>query len=173
MPDPLVLLGTLAKVADNLSKSSAQVAFRLNSVRQQLNLDGNPLIENLVVFAEHLQAEAEEMVLSSTSSRSTTTSTVKAAAMNVSGDGGYKKPYEKGSSSVRPCRYWKTDGGCLKVDQCKWAHAKLEPHEGRCFRCSAPRGIVLPNGKALLEMMHRSMEGVELKEMIRRTTTRK
>ena len=138
LPDPLVLLGTLAKVADNLSKSSAQVAFRLNSVRQQLNLDGNPLMENLVVFAEHLHAEAEEMVLSSTSSRSTTTSTVKAAAMNVSGDGGYKKPYEKGSSSVRPCRYWKTDGGCLKADQCTWAHTKLEPHEGRCFRCSAP-----------------------------------
>ena len=126
-------------VADNLSKNSAQVAFRVNSVRQQLNLDGNPLMSNLVVFAGHLQAEAEEMVLSSTSSRSKTTSTVKAAAMNVrGGDDGYKKPYENGKGNSRECRYWRTDGGCLKGDQCTWAHTKLEPHERRCYRCSAP-----------------------------------
>ena len=42
LPDPMVLAGVLGRVSDTLSKSGAQVGFRLASTRQQLQLDCRP-----------------------------------------------------------------------------------------------------------------------------------
>ena len=44
-----------------LAKSGAQVAYRLATSRQQLLIDTRPTLDNLKIFAEFLQAEAEEL----------------------------------------------------------------------------------------------------------------
>ena len=57
LPDGLVLLGVLSKCTDVLSGKSPQVAYRLNMIRQQLNLDQLPTAETILSYSEHLQAK--------------------------------------------------------------------------------------------------------------------
>ena len=63
VPDGLVLLGALTKCIDVLSGKSPQVAYRLNLVREQLSLDQLPTADAIMHYSEHLQAEAEELVI--------------------------------------------------------------------------------------------------------------
>ena len=142
LPDGLVMLGALSKCTDFLSGKSPQVAYRLNMVRQQLNLDQQPTLSSILIFSEHLQAEAEELVLSGVSKG---VSNVRAAAMGLSTDvppippglspedlGNKPSPPKKGA-----CKYWNGDKGCNRGDLCKFFHASLDPQSGRCFNCSA------------------------------------
>ena len=80
LPDGLVRLGALSKCTDVLSGKSPQVAYRLNMIRQQLNLDQLPTAETILSYSEHLQAEAEELTLSVPVKA---TSAVRAAALGV------------------------------------------------------------------------------------------
>ena len=63
LPDALVLVGVLQQGSEVLSRRSPQVAYRLNMIRQQLNLDQRPNLSSVMTYAEHLQAEAEELTL--------------------------------------------------------------------------------------------------------------
>ena len=138
LPDGLVLLGALSKCTDVLSGKSPQVAYRLNMIRQQLNLDQLPTAETILSYSEHLQAEAEELTLSVPVKA---TSAVRAAALGVppgipqnpQTETEQKPPYLK----KRACRFWMPEKGCSKGDQCTYAHATLDPHSNRCFNCSA------------------------------------
>jgi hypothetical protein len=47
-----------------LSMKSPQVAYRLNTIRQQLGVDRQPVFGAVWSFSEHLQAEAEELMIS-------------------------------------------------------------------------------------------------------------
>lgn len=141
IPDGLVLLGALGRCTDLISGKSPQVAYRLNMVRQQLNVDQAPELGSILSFSEHLQAEAEELVLSGISKG---TSAVRAAAMGVvsdvpppppgipQGDSNPKPPSKKGT-----CKYWMGERGCSRGDTCKFFHTPLDPQSNRCFNCSA------------------------------------
>lgn len=63
LPDALVLVGVMQQGTDSLSQKSPQVAYRLNMIRQQLGIDQQPTTASVMTYSEHLQAEAEEMVL--------------------------------------------------------------------------------------------------------------
>ena len=63
IPDPMVLSGALQKATDGLSMKSPQVAYRLNMVRQQLGVDVKPTFQAIWGFSEHVQAEAEELMI--------------------------------------------------------------------------------------------------------------
>ena len=60
--DPLVLTGVLSKFADGAAKlGGSQVAFRLASMRQELDVDRTPSWESVNDWAEYIQAELEEL----------------------------------------------------------------------------------------------------------------
>ena len=60
--DPLVLTGFLAKFAEGTAKLGGnQVAFRLATMRQQLDVDRAPQLDSVKEWAEHIQAELEEL----------------------------------------------------------------------------------------------------------------
>ena len=145
LPDPVVLAGVLVKASDHLAKSGAQVAYRLATSRQQLLIDTRPTLDNLKIFAEFLQAEAEELAMGSgtgvgqgkgpslkavatnptsgTSSMSWTSPSVGEQRENVAGD-------------KDTCRFWMTEKGCRRGDRCKFKHHRLSPKDNRCFHCS-------------------------------------
>ena len=131
LPDGLVLMGALSKCSDNLSQKSAQVAYRLNMVRSQLGVDHQPVMSSILSYAEYMQAEAEELQLSMPSRPSV--SAVKVAAMNIP-PGTESKPSE---APKKECKFWMSDSGCRRGDQCKFQHARLDPQSNRCFLCSA------------------------------------
>lgn len=60
--DPLALAGVLAKFADSVAKlGGSQVAFRLATMRQQLDVDRAPKLDAVKDWAEYIQAELEEL----------------------------------------------------------------------------------------------------------------
>ena len=145
LPDPVVLAGVLVKASDHLAKSGAQVAYRLATSRQQLLIDARPTLDNLKIFAEFLQAEAEELAMgagtgvgqgkglslkavathptSGTSSTSMTSPSVGEQRESVAGD-------------KDKCRFWMSEKGCRRGDRCKFKHSRLSPKDNRCFHCS-------------------------------------
>ena len=134
LPDGLVLLGTLAKCADALSQKSPQIAYRLNMVRQQLNLDQQPFVASILSFTEHLQAEAEDLALSHPSKGPA--GVVKTAALTV--PPGIEPPglHVEKEKKKGSCKFWMSETGCKFGDKCKWFHATLDPKSNRCFNCS-------------------------------------
>lgn len=144
LPDPMVLAGVLGRVSDTLSKSGAQVGFRLASTRQQLQLDCRPNLEEVKVFAEFLLAEAEEMTMNQPQMTNSQQTTGKPAVkvLGISEDA--SKPPREGPvpanaghvTSRTNCRFWLTDEGCRRGNKCKFIHSLLDPKDNRCFNCS-------------------------------------
>jgi len=129
LPDGLVLLGALTKCIDVLIGKSPQVAYRLNMICQQLNLDQLPTAETILNYSEHVQAEAEELSLSVPAKA---TSAVKAAALGVPPLPGIPQnpqnpQNESEQKSPNPkkeaCRFWMSEKGCSRGDQCYYGHA--------------------------------------------------
>ena len=167
LPDALVLVGALQRASDFLSQKSPQVAYRLNMIRQQLNLDHQPTRDTVMSYSEHLQAEAEEMNVNSqglglgqpTSKSGGGKVNVKslngpspgASANKAQHDGadqGDKAGKPAGGSGITAanagsvtssmaCKFWGTENGCRKADQCRYVHSVLNPKDNRCFKCSA------------------------------------
>ena len=162
LPDPLVLIGALTKATEWLSSRSPQVAYRLNQVRQQLGVDQQPNFQSVWAYTEHLQAEAEEMVIAMGTGSGSTSSKgnppkagLKSLQHGAAGNGGevfggnkgthdQKAPGPKGVSPVNaaavsspnPCKFWCTDEGCRRADKCKFVHSLLGSKDNRCFNCS-------------------------------------
>ena len=144
IPDPLILMQVLGKMSDAVGKiGGAQVAYRLASVRQELQVDQRPLLPAVQEYAEFLQAEAEDLSLmtavpkpSSTTLPPTSSSTgaavpaaVKAVALNGGGTDEKGKPV---------CKFWGTSGGCRRGESCTYSHSWDNINkEGRCYGCSA------------------------------------
>jgi hypothetical protein len=162
IPDPMVLSGALQKATDGLSMKSPQVAYRLNMVRQQLGVDVKPTFQAIWGFSEHVQAEAEELMIglggdggsggssskggtSKVSIKSLQEPTVSSGSAKGGSGGEGGKPSGLTSNvnaaavtSKHPCRFWGVkDDGCHKADQCKFVHSMLSSKDGRCFACSA------------------------------------
>ena len=162
LPDALVLVGVLQQGSEVLSRRSPQVAYRLNMIRQQLSLDQRPNLSSVMTYAEHLQAEAEELSLVGLDENETEKPSRpggKPAVKMLDGSGGEppKPGFEFGKGSGRPdvptppgaggtvggsgfsgpCKFWGTDEGCKRGDRCKFGHSMLNPKDNRCFGCSA------------------------------------
>lgn len=162
LPDALVLVGVLQQTSEFLSQRSPQVAYRLNTIRQQLNLDQTPTTTSVMAYSEHLQAEAEEMLLVGTGSDPLKTgkgngNKPAVKAIEPSGVSAPKPPQDSGRMSMGQgsgiggasggssgnsaggsgsCKFWGTDEGCKRGDRCKFFHYNLSPKDNRCFGCS-------------------------------------
>ena len=166
IPDPLVLVGVLQRGSDLLSQVSPQVAYRLNTMRQQLSLDQQPSTDSVMAYSEYLQAEAEELVLAGLGGPATPPKNPPKPSVKMLGgvddfagiqkppglpNGGKGNGKTDGSSggagggpsnsgsvtSTQPCKYWGSNDGCRRADKCKFVHGYLNPRDNRCFNCSA------------------------------------
>ena len=115
-------------------------------------------------YAGHLQAEAEELVVSLGNLGSLGShpqppkggaNKPSVKAVNVGGTGSGNPPKEvddfgKGNppkgvkavnadavTSPHACKFWGSSGGCKKADTCKFIHSVLNSKDNRCFGCSA------------------------------------
>ena len=147
--DPLVLTGVLSKFAEGTGKlGGSQVAFRLASMRQQLDVDRTPGWESVNDWAEYIQAELEELANAQVIAGKATPSNPPALAPVLTqgnpavkalyGDG--QKPWERPDGEKAPCRFWGTDEGCRRGEKCTFAHAwgSLEK-SSRCLLCSSTK----------------------------------
>ena len=140
-PDPMVLSGVLGRVSDVLARVGPQLGFRLSSIRQDLQLDNRPSMDEIKIFADFLLAESEEMALNSSAGQGSSKPAVKSLNPQDSnpkdyGNGGGPLNAATVTSKI-PCRFWLTEEGCKRADKCKFVHSFLGPKDNRCFLCSA------------------------------------
>ena len=140
-PDPMVLSGVLGRVSDVLARVGPQLGFRLSSIRQDLQLDNRPSMDEIKIFADFLLAESEEMALNSSAGQGSSKPAVKSLNPQDSnpkdcGNGGGPLNAATVTSKI-PCRFWLTEEGCKRADKCKFVHSFLDPKDNRCFLCPA------------------------------------
>ena len=151
LPDALVLVHLLTTWADQLGRlGGAQVVYRLAVLRQTLQLDTVPQESHVMEYVEALQAEAEQMALSLSSTTSLTSPTtslevkkkdaVKAAALTSGGGGGGSMG---ASETSKPrCKFWGTSVGCKRGASCNYEHSwEGMQKKGRCWNCSSDSHI--------------------------------
>ena len=142
-PDPTLLMGALDKMSSTIIKTSSQMAFRLNSTRAQLMVDINPTLASVTNYADAIMGEAEGLLHAGVQTQ--TTAKVKAIDGGVveapaKGDG-------KGKSSDKPgrtpaCKFFGTDDGCKKGQDCTYQHdwSTLDKKgPPRCWTCSSTK----------------------------------
>ena len=139
-PDATLLLGALDKMSELVGKTSNQVAFRMSSTRATLGVDVTPTLETVLSFSDMLTAEAESLAISDVQPPPEIKVTkVKAmtAVAEEKAEKGVGKARADGRSDEKPCRFWGTDEGCRKGQDCRFKHdwGGLEK-KGRCFGCS-------------------------------------
>ena len=129
-----------------VGKTGAQASFRISSVWQELQIDIRPQIGKIKQLAEYLQAEAEELSLTTAikaastpgaTGTGTATSSLKALAAAGATDATPEVTDNRRKPQGPACRFWGTDGGCKKGSSCTYAHSweGLEK-TNRCFACS-------------------------------------
>ena len=113
LPDTLVIVGVLTKWAEHISRlGGAQTAFRVAMLRQDLQLDNRPGVDQVMYFAEALQAEIEQVALSRPSTTLSSTSSSsdvkkkevpKTASLRTGGEGSATT----GATGEKPkCKFW-------------------------------------------------------------------
>eukprot|EP00913_Durusdinium_trenchii_P005353 g4994.t1 len=143
-PDATLLLGALDKMSELVGKTS-NVAFRMSSTRATLGVDVTPTLETVLSFADMLTAEAESLAISELQPapevKPVTAPTTKVKAMTAmleeKGEKGTGKGRLDGKPEEKVCRFWGTDDGCRKGQECRFKHewGGLDK-KGRCFGCS-------------------------------------
>ena len=146
-PDATLLLGALDRMSELVGKTSSQVAFRTSSTRATLGVDVTPSLETVLSFSDMLTAEAESLAISElqpmTEARTALTPTkVKAmvAPNDEKGEKGSGKAKGEGKYGEKICRFWGSEDGCRKGQDCRFKHdwGSLEK-KGRCFGCSSTK----------------------------------
>ena len=152
LPDTLVIVGVLTKWAEHISRlGGAQTAFRVAMLRQDLQLDNRPGVDQVMYFAEALQAEIEQVALSRPSTTLSSTSSSsdvkkkevpKTASLRTGGEGSATT----GATGEKPkCKFWGSSVGCKRGDKCTYQHSwEGLQRSGRCYFCSG-EGHMKPN----------------------------
>ena len=143
-PDSTLLLGALDKMSEQIVKASSQAAFRTSSTRAALGVDVTPTLESVLNFADMLTAEAESLAISELQPQQDIKSaptTTKVKAMSAVQEEKPEKTTGKvkfdGAREEKACRFWGTEEGCRKGQDCKFKHdwTGIEK-KGRCYGCS-------------------------------------
>ena len=59
LPDVFIMVQSLDTILQTVASLDAQMSFRLSTTRMELQLDTNPTLGNLAIFAKAVQAELE------------------------------------------------------------------------------------------------------------------
>ncbi|CAK9080208.1 unnamed protein product, partial [Durusdinium trenchii] len=128
-PDSTLLLGALDKMSEQIVKASSQAAFRTSSTRAALGVDVTPTLESVLNFADMLTAEAESLAISELQPQqdiksAPTTTKVKAMStvLEERPEKGAGKSKGDGKQEERVCRFWGSEDGCRKGQECRFKH---------------------------------------------------
>lgn len=136
-PDPTLLMAALDRMAEVLTKSSAQTTFRLSSTRAALLVDVSPNLKTVLNFSDALLAEAESAFLERTHASISPAAPVpplgKVKAL-------IQSPEEKGEKSAgktktegttkeeKVCKFWGSEDGCRRGGDCTFKHDCMGQH---------------------------------------------
>ena len=133
LPDPIVLMVAVQRMIDAATKiGGQQLPFRLANARQELKVDHAATLPSVRELAEYVQAEIEDMSLTTPTKaisvaagpQATTQSISTSLKAMASAYGG--KEGEERTGSKPACKFWKSDDGCKKGSGCIYNGVSLK-----------------------------------------------
>ena len=151
IPDATVLVRALSNITQSILEKNPEASFRTSLLRNTLQVDTNPTMENVLALHRHLLAEAEGLAAGAKKGKSNPPT----AEVNPRGGQSEAQPRVKGlqatseekkqgspsptpPSTTKLCKWFaKSDEGCRRGTDCTFSHewggvAKT----GRCLLCS-------------------------------------
>ena len=131
VPDGSILARGLTSMTSKFLAESQDATFRTQLVRSTYRVDGQPKLEDVIRYQQHLQAEIESSVAARTS-LTTTTPALKA----VTPDAG-----NPGVKDTKPCKFFLKASGCRRGARCPFGHnldglSKAEKAK-KCLACGS------------------------------------
>ena len=115
VPDGSVLSKALTTSSSKYVGENPDTQFRTQLLRSSLRIDGQPGLQEVVKYQQHLQAELES-IASARGAQVQTTSLKAVAVKQV--DGTSSSP----TSTKPPCKYFVKASGCRRGQKCPYAH---------------------------------------------------
>eukprot|EP00438_Fugacium_kawagutii_P033247 Skav228431 [mRNA] locus=scaffold1325:416500:425994:- [translate_table: standard] len=154
LPDGVLLLKALEGACQFIAKMDSQAAFRLAQSRSQLQVDEQPVVTSIWAYSQCLLAEAETLVLMSSSTTSASgDATIKVRQLDGAGDPPPSKAGDKATednaagkgkgnnvpTTEIPCKWFRSDQGCRAGKQCRWSHSweGVADKASRCWTCGS------------------------------------
>ena len=151
-PDPVVLCRGLSQIVSEVLGKFPESEFRTNLIRNTLQVDTNPTLENTLKFHQHLRAEMELLTMTTpkTSAPPTKPSTPdpKAKPLRAEEPPGGEKPKGRGKGKGKTdsdtkeqeqkvCQYFaKVQDGCKFGRRCRFKHSfEGMSKKGKCLEC--------------------------------------
>ena len=138
-PDGTVLSRALTTVTSKFIAEGADAQFRTQLLRSTLRIDGQPSLDDVKRYHQHLQAELESAAAARTS---TTMQQPKIQAAGVQGQGD-KQQYSNTSTTTTkaPCKYFFKPSGCRRGQKCPCGHdlgtLPKSERSKKCLQCGA------------------------------------
>ena len=136
-PDGSVLAKALTTIAGKFVNTNADAAFRTQVLRSSLRIDGQPTLENVQSYHQHLQAEVENLMATMGTSSPTSP---KLRPMRPTSGATTTEPSSPNKSAGQ-CRYFFKASGCRRGAKCPYSHdmssiSKAEKSK-KCLTCGA------------------------------------
>ena len=130
VPDGSILAKGLTVVASKHLTESPDAVFRTQLVRSTYRVDGQPSLEDVVKYQQHLQAEIESIAAAKTTS-GTSVPTLRAVST-----GGSTSPVSAKDEKI--CKYFMKASGCRRGPRCPFKHSMESlPRVERSRKCLA------------------------------------
>ena len=120
-PDGTVLARTLTAVTARFIADGGDAQFRTQLLRSTLRIDGQPSLEDVKRYHQHLQAELEAVAVSKTTLQ-TAGPKLKAIGAAAGQERTTSSPTASPSSNKLPCKYFFKATGCRRGQKCPYGH---------------------------------------------------
>ncbi|OLP75490.1 Copia protein [Symbiodinium microadriaticum] len=148
-PDASILLRGLDNLVRKPLQEHAEIAFRVNILRYQLEVDTKPTQAAIMNLHSTLLSEFEQVAFKGRGKAGTNVATMKGLSMPTTtstpsttpnhGAGGDAEG-AKGKGS--PCKFFLTDNGCRRGSSCKFSHeVDKRQRQGRCWTCGSKQHV--------------------------------
>ena len=124
-PDGTVLAKALSSATAKFIVESGDAQFRTQLLRSTLRIDGQPSLDDVKRYHQHLQAELEALSVSRTiptTPASPSPPKVRMAATTGSNDKAGTSPTSGNTTTKQPCKYFFKQTGCRRGAKCPYGH---------------------------------------------------
>eukprot|EP00435_Cladocopium_sp_Y103_P065438 s603_g27.t1 len=147
-PDPSILMRGINKLTKKVVENHRELLFRISLARSTLMVDCAPTSTSASQFANHLQAELEQIAHVEKRGQATGVNAKgdyklkkveETGQQSAKGDAKGKKKGEEKGASRSPCKFFLSADGCRKGKQCTWQHAL--DGQRRCWCCGSTQHL--------------------------------
>ncbi|CAE7842024.1 TY1B-NL2, partial [Symbiodinium necroappetens] len=144
-PDPSILLRGVETIIAACVQKHGEMSFRLSLARNELQLQNRPTNETVLRFYDHALAEMQQALPAKWATKPAEPPRIKAIGAGTGEASSTSSPTAspnkgtRGAASTTPCKFFLSEAGCRRGQQCKYHHefANRDEKRSRCWTCGS------------------------------------